>query len=135
MALLLVLGLVGSACGAGENTGRASLLGWIDGCGSGSRQSPSIQRGVASMRESPPRSRAWLGQQRHDDGVAVGIARENPVVQSLWLQCTGCVEVAVRPGAVAVRDTKDRALAPHRYASSDWAAFVAGVREGEFDRP
>lgn len=48
----------------------------------------------------------------------------------------GCVEVAFLPdGGVAVRDTKDRALAPHRYTAAEWDAFVAGVRAGEFDRP
>jgi Domain of unknown function (DUF397) len=45
-----------------------------------------------------------------------------------------CVEVAFRPGGVAVRDTKDRALAPHRYPVARWADFLAGVRAGEFDR-
>ena len=45
-----------------------------------------------------------------------------------------CVEVAFLPCAVAVRDTKDRALPAHRYAAADWAAFVAAVRSGEFDR-
>ena len=44
-----------------------------------------------------------------------------------------CVEVALLPGEVAVRDTKDRALPPHRYAAADWSAFLAGVRAGEFD--
>jgi hypothetical protein len=47
----------------------------------------------------------------------------------------GCVEVAFLPeGEVAIRDTKDRSLAPHWYSAADWAAFVAGVRAGEFDR-
>jgi hypothetical protein len=43
-----------------------------------------------------------------------------------------CVEVAFLPGAVAVRDTKDRGLPLHRYAAADWSAFLAGVRAGEF---
>jgi hypothetical protein len=48
----------------------------------------------------------------------------------------GCVEVAFLPGgAVAIRDTKDRALAPHVYTAAEWDAFTAGVRAGEFDRP
>ena len=47
-----------------------------------------------------------------------------------------CVEVAFLPdGGVAVRDTKDRTLAPHRYTAAEWDAFLAGVRAGEFDRP
>ncbi len=47
-----------------------------------------------------------------------------------------CVEVAFLPdGGVAVRDTKDRSLAPHVYTATEWHAFLAGVRAGEFDRP
>jgi hypothetical protein len=45
-----------------------------------------------------------------------------------------CVEVAFLPDEVAVRDTKDRALAPHRYPAAGWAEFLAGVRAREFDR-
>ena len=44
-----------------------------------------------------------------------------------------CVEVAFLPDAVAVRDTKDRALPSHRYSAADWSAFLAGVRAGEFE--
>ncbi len=47
-----------------------------------------------------------------------------------------CVEVAHLPGGgVAVRDTKDRSLAPHHHSATAWDAFVAGVRAGEFARP
>lgn len=47
----------------------------------------------------------------------------------------GCVEVAFLPdGDVAIRDTKDRTIPPHRYPGAEWSAFVAGVRVGEFDR-
>jgi Domain of unknown function (DUF397) len=46
----------------------------------------------------------------------------------------GCVEVAFRPGGVAVRDTKDRARPPHHHPAASWTAFLAGVRAGEFDR-
>ncbi|TQM10802.1 DUF397 domain-containing protein [Pseudonocardia kunmingensis] len=45
----------------------------------------------------------------------------------------GCVEVAALPGGdVAVRDTKDRARAPHRHSGEAWQAFLTGVRAGEF---
>ena len=44
-----------------------------------------------------------------------------------------CVEVAFLPGAVAVRDTKDRTLPPHRYTTACWADFLTGLRAGEFE--
>jgi hypothetical protein len=44
----------------------------------------------------------------------------------------GCVEVAFLSSGVAVRDTKDRTLAPHRYPAASWAEFLAAVRAGEF---
>lgn len=46
-----------------------------------------------------------------------------------------CVEV--RPnadGTVSVRDTKDEGNGPeHTFTQGEWEAFVAGVRDGEFD--
>jgi hypothetical protein len=46
-----------------------------------------------------------------------------------------CVEVAFLPdGDVALRDTKNRGIPPHRYTGPAWAAFVAGVRAGDFGR-
>jgi hypothetical protein len=46
----------------------------------------------------------------------------------------GCVEVRRLPdGRVALRDSKDRDLAPHRFTPAEWNAFLAGVRAGEFD--
>ena len=45
----------------------------------------------------------------------------------------GCVEVGRTPdGAVLVRDTKDRAL-QLAFTDEEWVAFVAGVKNGEFD--
>jgi hypothetical protein len=47
-----------------------------------------------------------------------------------------CVEAAHLPaGGVALRDTKDRAKAPHYYTRDQWAAFLAGAKNGEFDLP
>jgi hypothetical protein len=46
----------------------------------------------------------------------------------------GCVEVAFLPGAVGVRDTKDRTRTPHHYAPDRWAEFLAAVRAGRFTR-
>ena len=45
----------------------------------------------------------------------------------------GCVEVAILDGAVAVRDAKDPAGPVLRFTRDEWAAFLAGVRDGEFD--
>jgi Domain of unknown function (DUF397) len=45
-----------------------------------------------------------------------------------------CVEVASLPnGDVFVRDSKNRASAPHRFDSREWQEFVRGVKAGEFD--
>jgi hypothetical protein len=44
-----------------------------------------------------------------------------------------CVEVATTLAGVAVRDTKDRTRAPHLHSATAWRAFVAAVRDGEFD--
>ena len=45
-----------------------------------------------------------------------------------------CVEVADTPATVYVRDSKDASGPVLRFAASDWAKFIAGVRDGEFDR-
>ncbi|HXP21007.1 MAG TPA: DUF397 domain-containing protein [Streptosporangiaceae bacterium] len=45
-----------------------------------------------------------------------------------------CVEVAGNlPGAVAVRDSKDPSGPVLTFTPAEWHAFVAGVRDGEFD--
>jgi Domain of unknown function (DUF397) len=46
----------------------------------------------------------------------------------------GCVEVAPLPdGGAVVRDTKDRAREPLTFDRQEWADFVSGVKNGEFD--
>ena len=46
-----------------------------------------------------------------------------------------CVEVAPLPGGrgIAVRDSKNRGQGMLRYTADEWRAFVAGVKDGEFD--
>jgi hypothetical protein len=45
-----------------------------------------------------------------------------------------CVEVAFRPGQVGVRDSKRRGTGPvHVFPAGEWAAFLSGVRTGQFD--
>jgi uncharacterized protein DUF397 len=45
----------------------------------------------------------------------------------------GCVEVAILDDQVVVRDAKDRAGPVLVFSTSEWRAFVGGVRGGEFD--
>jgi hypothetical protein len=45
-----------------------------------------------------------------------------------------CVEVAETPATVLVRDSKDVTGPVLRFAAPGWADFIAGVRNGEFDR-
>jgi hypothetical protein len=45
----------------------------------------------------------------------------------------GCVEVAVVEHVIAVRDSKDRRGSVLVFTHDEWAAFIAGVRSGDFD--
>jgi predicted secreted Zn-dependent protease len=45
-----------------------------------------------------------------------------------------CVEVAALPDDnLAVRDSKDKTGPMLQFSASEWRAFVAGVKDGEFD--
>jgi Domain of unknown function (DUF397) len=47
---------------------------------------------------------------------------------------SSCVEVAGNlPGAVAVRDSKNRAGAMLAVSGQTWTEFVHGIKDGEFD--
>ena len=55
-------------------------------------------------------------------------------VRSRACSSDGCVEVAqLADGSVALRDSKDAAKAAHIFDRDEWTAFVAGVKNGEFD--
>jgi hypothetical protein len=59
---------------------------------------------------------------------------------ALWHKSTksasgGCVEVATLDRAVGVRDSKDRHGPVLVFRFDEWNAFLAGVRDGEFDLP
>jgi hypothetical protein len=47
----------------------------------------------------------------------------------------GCVEVATVERVVGVRDSKDRQGPVLVFRFDEWDAFLAGVRDGEFDLP
>lgn len=44
-----------------------------------------------------------------------------------------CVEVAFDQDSVRVRSSQDRSGATLAFSAQEWAAFLAGVRGGEFD--
>lgn len=47
----------------------------------------------------------------------------------------GCVEVLVEHRQISVRDSKDKLGPVLRFTPVEWAAFLGGVRGGEFDLP
>ncbi len=49
---------------------------------------------------------------------------------------SACVQVAYLPGGmIAIRDSKNPLQQAHVFDRREWAAFVAGVKAGEFDTP
>ena len=49
-------------------------------------------------------------------------------------QTGNCVEVATNlPDVVAVRDTKNRDGGTLLFTQDEWAAFICGIKDGEFD--
>jgi hypothetical protein len=51
-----------------------------------------------------------------------------------WSVAEGaCVEVAPVQDGVLVRNSKDRTGPIVRFTDAEWKAFVAGVKDGEFD--
>jgi hypothetical protein len=72
---------------------------------------------------------------RHEDVVAALSVADNWHKSSFSGGANGgCVEVATVPGYIGVRDTKLGASSPVlAFTPHEWAAFLAGVRAGEFD--
>jgi hypothetical protein len=69
--------------------------------------------------------------------VSFGIELQDELV---WRTATystngNCVEVAPLPDGrgIAVRDSKNRDGGLLCYTPSEWQAFIAGVKDGEFD--
>jgi myosin-crossreactive antigen len=59
----------------------------------------------------------------------------NWIVSSTCADGNNCVEVQLMSGgAVAVRDGKDRRGPVLTFTAEEWAMFLAGAREGDFDR-
>lgn len=54
--------------------------------------------------------------------------------KSTFSSAGGCVEVRrLLDGRIALRDSKDVSQPPHHFTDVEWTAFLAGVRNGEFD--
>jgi hypothetical protein len=53
--------------------------------------------------------------------------------KSSFCTTNGCVEVAIRPDSIMVRDSKSASLPALSYSPKEWRDFVAGVKNGEFD--
>jgi predicted secreted Zn-dependent protease len=64
-----------------------------------------------------------------------------PPVGALWRKSRAsndgaCVEITDTADRVWVRDSKDQGAGPVlAFTRREWAAFLAGVRAGEFDGP
>lgn len=59
---------------------------------------------------------------------------DNLWIRSSYCNLGNCVEVAHHGGRVEIRDSR-RPDQSAWFTAADWAAFVAGVRAGEFDGP
>jgi hypothetical protein len=53
--------------------------------------------------------------------------------KSIYSMNNGCVEVAFVHGLIGVRDSKDRTGPVLLFTAREWEAFIAGVRDGEFE--
>ena len=61
-------------------------------------------------------------------------------IPAVWRKSTlsgsnGCIEVAFVGGQVAIRQSKDPSGPVLTFSPTEWEAFLAGVRRGEFDAP
>ena len=60
--------------------------------------------------------------------------------ETVWRKSTfsaenGCVEVAELGNKVGIRDSKDREGPRLIFTEDEWGAFLAGIRNHEFDIP
>jgi len=79
---------------------------------------------------------AWRKSTRSGNSACVEVAFSDAAWhKSTWSGSGGCVEVATAEGAVGVRDSKDCQGPVLVFNRIEWDAFLAGVRDGEFDPP
>jgi hypothetical protein len=71
-----------------------------------------------------------------DPAARLPLGESRTWLKSSFSGAGDCVEVAFAPdGAVHVRDSKDVVGPQLHFNSREWAAFLAGVRDGQFDLP
>lgn len=77
----------------------------------------------------------WVRSSRCDTASCVEMAFEELefVKSTRSGESNFCVEVARREPVIYVRDSKDPAGPVLTFGRSDWVAFLAGVRAGDFD--
>lgn len=66
------------------------------------------------------------------------VSRDTAWMKSSYSGPTGgnCVELAhLYGGQVAIRNSRHRSGPALLFTEAEWDAFLAGVRDGEFDRP
>jgi hypothetical protein len=71
----------------------------------------------------------WRRSSRCSDGSCVEVGWR----KSTYSTVNGCVEVRGQDGHVHVRDSKDREGPVLTFTRQEWLAFLAGVRNDEFD--
>ncbi len=64
----------------------------------------------------------------------MGVTRV-PWWKSTYSGDSGCVEIAFADDRVAIRDSKDEDSPILTFTPAEWAAFIKGVRNGEFEWP
>jgi hypothetical protein len=59
-------------------------------------------------------------------------------VNDMWMQASACnnsacVQVRRSKSGVELRDSKNPGAEPKRFSDEEWAAFITGAKNGEFD--
>ncbi|WP_084010974.1 DUF397 domain-containing protein [Pseudofrankia sp. DC12] len=75
------------------------------------------------------------GRRREDEGGPTAAAPWVWRRTSFCGETNACVDVAFRPTGVAVRDSKDPSGPVLLFTTAEWAGFLRGVHNGEFELP
>lgn len=56
-------------------------------------------------------------------------------ISTMCLRGKNCVQVAHKEGVIAIADSKNPQQKPLHFDKAEWSAFIAGIKNGEFDYP